>query len=177
VTLGLGNVLEDFGGVAFGVDGGPDFFDFAAFTDEEGAADDAHEFAAHELLFLPGAVGRDGFVVGIAEQREIEFELGLEQGLRSDGIGAHTDDGHLVLIELLFCVTKLGRFDGSTGSVGFGKEEEQDAPALEVFQCNVFPLVGFEPEAGGFVSGLEHEKSPFTSIGPSGGIRLCWSIR
>ncbi len=57
--------------MAFGSDEGPEFFDFAGFVDEEGAADDAHEGAAHELLFLPGAELFDGFVSGIAEQGEI----------------------------------------------------------------------------------------------------------
>jgi len=173
----LCDAFQHLGGVAFGMDGGPNFLDFAGFSDEERAAYDAHEFAAHELLLLPGAVGRDGFVVGIAQQREIELVLGLERGLGSDGISAHAEDGDLALIELLFCVTKLGRFDGSTGSVGFRKEEEQDAPALKVFQRDAFVFVGLEPEARGFVAGLEHEKFPFTSVGPSVRIRLHWIIR
>jgi hypothetical protein len=69
----------------------------------------------------------------VAEQREIEILLGLEGGLGIDGIGAHAEDGDAVLVEIFFCVTKLGRFDGSTGSVGFGVEEEEDALAGEVF--------------------------------------------
>ena len=77
-------MFQNFGGVAFGFDGGPGRFDFAGFADEERAADDAHEFASHELLLLPGAIGFDGLVVGVAQQREIEFEFGLEQGLRFD---------------------------------------------------------------------------------------------
>jgi hypothetical protein len=149
--------------MAFGFDGGPDFFDFAGFADEEGAAHDAHELASHELFFLPGAVGLDRFVIGIAEQREIELVLGLEPRQGFDGIRAHAQDGHTLLIELLFCVTKLGRFDGSTGSVGFRKEEEQDAPPLEVFQRDVFAFLGWEPEAGGFVAEFEHEKFPVHS--------------
>jgi hypothetical protein len=59
--------------------------------------------------------------------------LGLEGGLGFDGIGAHAEDGDAELVELFFCVTKLGRFDRSTGSVGFGVEEEEDALAGEVF--------------------------------------------
>jgi hypothetical protein len=59
--------------VAFGFDEGPEFLDFAGFADEEGAADDAHEGATHELFFLPGAELLDGFVSGVAEQREIEI--------------------------------------------------------------------------------------------------------
>ena len=64
--------------MAFGFDGGPDLLDFAGFADEEGAADDAHEGTAHELFFPPCAELLDGFVVGIAEQWEIEILLGLE---------------------------------------------------------------------------------------------------
>ena len=119
----LRDEVENVGGVAFGFDEGPDVFDFAGFADEEGAAHDAHEGAAHELFFLPGAELLDGFVRGVAEQKEIEILLGLEGGLGIDGIGAHAEDGDAVLVEISFCVAKLGRFDGSTGSVGFGIEE------------------------------------------------------
>jgi hypothetical protein len=150
----LRDVLEDSGRVAFGFDEGPDVFDFAGFADEEGAADDAHEGAAHELLFLPGAEFLDGFVGGIAEQGEIEILLGLEGGLGIDGIGAHAEDGDAVLVELFFCVAKLGRFDGSTGSVGFGVEEEEDALTGEVFERDGFVFVGFQAEGGGFGADL-----------------------
>jgi hypothetical protein len=109
-------MFEDFGGVAFGLDGGPDFFDLAGFADEEGTADDAHELAAHELLLLPSAEGSDGFVSGIAEQGKIELVLGFEGGQSLDGIGAHAEDGHAEFVELFFCVTKLGCLDGSTGT-------------------------------------------------------------
>jgi len=155
-TLGIGEVFEDFGGVAFGFDGGPDGFDFAGFANEEGAANDAHEFAPHELLLLPGTVGFDGFVIGIAEQREIEFVFGFEQRLAFDRVGARGKNGHFELVELLFCVAKLGRFDDSAGRVGFGEEEEKDALALEVFQRDGLVFVGLEAERGGFGAGLEH---------------------
>jgi len=156
VTLRLGEVLEDFGGVAFGFDGGPGGLDFAGFADEERAADDAHEFASHELLLLPRTVGFDGFVVGIAQQKKIEFVLGLEQGLGFDRISAHAKDGHFELIKLLFCVAKLGRLDGSTGSVGLGEEEKQDLLALVIFERDGFVFVGLEAERVSFVAGLEH---------------------
>ena len=128
--------------MALGFDEGPDFLDFSGFADEEGAADNAHEGAAHELFFLPGAEFADGFVSGVAEQRKIEILLGLEGGLGFNGIGAHAEDGDAELVEVLFCVTKLGRFDGSTGGVGFGVEEEQDALAGEVFECELLAFVG-----------------------------------
>ena len=156
MALSFSDVLEDFGGVAFGFDGGPDGFDFTGFADEERTADDAQEFASHELFLLPRAVGGDGFVVGIAEQREIEFEFGFEQGLRFDGVGARAEDGYFESVELPFCVAKLGRLDDSTGGVGFGEEKKEDALALEVFKRNGFVFVGLEAERGGFVAGLEH---------------------
>jgi hypothetical protein len=100
--------------MTFGFDEGPDVFDFAGFADEEGAADDAHEGTAHELFFLPGAELLDGLVGGVAEQREIEILLGLEGGLGIDGVGAHSEDGDAELVEVFFCVAKLGRLNGST---------------------------------------------------------------
>jgi hypothetical protein len=120
--------------MALGFDEGPDVFDFAGFADEERAADDAHESAAHELFFLPGAEFLNGFVGGIAEQREIELVFSLERRESFDGIGAHAEDGDVELVKFLFCVTKLGRFYRSTGGVGFGVEEEENAPAGEVFE-------------------------------------------
>ena len=119
--------------MAFGFDERPDVFDFAGFADEERAADDAHEGAAHELFFLPGTELLDGLVGGVAEQKEIEILLGLEGGLGINGIGAHAEDGDAVLVEVFFCVAKLGRFNGSTGGVGLWVEEEKDALAGEVF--------------------------------------------
>jgi hypothetical protein len=67
-----------------------------------------------------------------------------------DGIGAHAEDGDAELVEVFFCVAKLGRFDRSTGGVGFGVEEEEDALAGEVFERERFAFVGLEAEGWGF---------------------------
>jgi hypothetical protein len=140
--------------VAFGFDERPDVFDFAVLANEEGAADDAHEGAAHEMLFLPGAKFLDGFVGGIAEQRKVEILLGLEGGLGFDGIGAHAQDGDIEIVEFLFCVTKLGRFDRSTGGAGFGVEEKEDLLADEVLEGDLLAVVGLKAEGGGFGAGF-----------------------
>jgi len=156
----LRDVFEDGGGVALGFDEGPDVFNFAGLADEEGTADDAIVGAAHELFFLPGAELGDEFVIGVAEQWEIEILFLLEGGLGFDGIGAEAEDGHLELVEIFFCVTKLGRFDGSTGGVGFGVEKEEDALAGEVGEGDGFAFVGFQGEAGGFGAWFEHSGFP-----------------
>ena len=140
--------------MAFGFDEGPDVFDFAGFADEEGAADDAHESAAHELFSLPGTKFLDGFVSGVAEQGEIEILFGLERGLGFDRVGAEAKDGDAKLVEVFFCVAKLGRFDGSTGSVGLGIEEKEDALAGEVFEREFGAVVGLQAEGGGFGADL-----------------------
>jgi len=102
------------------------------------------------LFFLPGAEFLDGFVGGVAEQREIEILLGLEGGLGFDGVGAHAENGDAEIVEFLFCVAKLGRFDGSTGGAGFGVEEEEDGLAGEVFERDGLAVVGLEAKGGGF---------------------------
>jgi hypothetical protein len=145
--------------VAFGSDDGPDFLDFGGFADEEGTADDAHVGAAHKLFFLPGAEFLDGFVGGIAEQGEIESVLFLERNKSFDGIGAHAEDGDAELVEVFFCVTKLGRFDGSTWSAGFGKEKEEDTLAGEVLELDLLAFVGIEAKGGGFGAYFEHRNS------------------
>jgi hypothetical protein len=55
-----------------------------------------------------------------------------------------------LLVEIFLCVTKLGRFDGSTGSVGFGVEEEEYALTLEISQGDRCVVICFETEAGSF---------------------------
>jgi hypothetical protein len=76
--------------------------------------------------------------------------------LGSDGVGAHAQDGDAELVEFFFCVAKLGRFDGSTGSVGFGVEEEEDALAGEVLKRDGLAVVGWEAKGGGFGANFEH---------------------
>jgi len=83
----------------------------------------------------------------------------LEGGKSSDGIGTHAEDGYAEIVELPICVAKLGRFDRSTGSAGFGEEKEEDALAGEVFERDAFAFVGLEAEGGGFGAYFEHGTS------------------
>ena len=119
--------------MAFGFGRVPDLLDFAVRADQKAAADNSLEQAAHEFLSAPHAVGFDHFVRGIAEQGEIELPLFAEslQGLQS--IRAGSENGDTQLIELLFCVAKLGRLNRSTRGIRLRKEEEKDAAAFEVF--------------------------------------------
>jgi hypothetical protein len=104
-------------------------------------------------------------MIGIAEQGKIELLFFLEGGESLDGIGAHAEDGDTELVEFRLCVTKLGRFDGSTGSVGFGVEEEEDALALEVTRGDFSTVVGWETEVGGFGANFEHGSYLASDVG------------
>jgi hypothetical protein len=73
-----------------------------------------------------------------------------------DGVGAHAEDGYTQLVEVFFCVAKLGRFYRSTGSVGFGVEEEEDLSAGEVLEGDGLAVVGWETEGGGFGADFQH---------------------
>ncbi len=140
--------------MAFGFYGVPDVLDFAVGADEEAAAHDSQEGFAEEFFHAARAVGFNHVEIGVAEQREIKFLFFLEAGLGFYGIAAGSEDDHIELVELLLCVTKLGRFDGSTGGVGFGKKEEQDALAAKIGEGDVLAVVGFHFEIGSFVAGF-----------------------
>ena len=115
----------------------PDVLNLAVGGDQEGAADNTGEYSPHELLGTPRAIGFDHFVGRIAEQRKIEFLLGFEFRLGGFGIRAGTEDHHIQLVKFFLCVTKLGRFGGSTRRVCLGIEKEDDALAAEISQREV----------------------------------------
>jgi hypothetical protein len=142
--------------VAFCFDVVPDVFEFSVRADEKRAANDAEKRFAEKFLHAARAIGFDRFQVRIAEEIEVEFLLGFEASLRFHGVAAHPEDDHSQLVELLFCVAKLGRFGRSTGSVGFGIEEENDAFAGEVRERNFVAGVVLQSEFRGFVANLEH---------------------
>jgi hypothetical protein len=119
--------------MALGFDGVPDFLDLAIGPYQKAAANDSLEQAAHEFLAAPGTEGFDHFVRGVAEQREIELVLVREFLQSLHRVGAGSENGDTELVELLFCVAKLGRFDRSTGSIRFREKEEENAAAFEIF--------------------------------------------
>jgi len=100
----------------------PDFFDFPIWGDKDAAADNPFVGPAHEFLRAPEAIGFDHFVVGVAEKREVKLVLPLKTSQCLNGVRANSKYFHFQFLELLFGVTKLGRFNRSTGSVRLGKE-------------------------------------------------------
>ena len=122
--------------------GVPDLLDFAVGADEKGAASDAFEHPAHEFFRAPGTVGFEHFVGRVAEQRKVKFLFGLEALQSFYRVGTNPQNYNIPFVELRLCVTKLGRFKGSTGGVGFGEEKDQDTLSLQVGQGDFFVAVG-----------------------------------
>jgi hypothetical protein len=143
-------------GVAFGFDLFPHFLDFARRSDEDAAARNSQVRPAHEFLGAPGAVRLDHLVCGVTEQKKIQFLLGSETLQQFHRVGAGSDDDDAMLVKLLFCVTKLGRFDRSTGRVRFGKEKDHDALPLEVSQRDFSSFIRTQSKVRRFAAGLEH---------------------
>jgi hypothetical protein len=158
--------FQNVGGVAFCGDRVPDFFDFAVGADQKCAAYDALENPAHEFFWTPDTVGLNHFVRGIAKQGKIKFLLFAEIGERFLRIGAGAEDDRVFLVETSLCVTELGRFGGSTGSTGFGKEEQNHALAFEVLQRNIRACVALQREVGRSVSDFQHRSIPDDSGAP-----------
>jgi hypothetical protein len=129
--------------MTFSFDVVPDVLELAVRTDQERASHNSKKRFAEEFLHAARAVGFDRFEIRIAEEIEVEFLFGFEAGLGFDGVTAHAEDDHAKLVELLFCVAKLGRFNRSAGSVGLRIEEEYDALAKVVGEREVVAQVIF----------------------------------
>jgi hypothetical protein len=142
--------------VALRFDVVPNVFELAFRADQEGAADNAKERTAQEFLHAARAVGFDSLEVRITQEIEVEFLAGFEGGLRFDGVAAHAEDDHAQLVELFFCVAKLGRFRRSAGSVGFWIEKQHDALAEVVRERNIVAGVVLQAKCGGLAAYFEH---------------------
>jgi hypothetical protein len=57
---------------------------------------------------------------------------------------------------LFLRVAKLGRFDGSTGGVGFWKEKEEHSLAAEIRYRHILAIISFQAKFGSFVGDFKH---------------------
>src|SRR5581483_5633721 len=85
------------------------------------------------------------------QKHEGERVLLLEFFQRSGRIRRGCQDNRSGAAKLVMSVTKLGRFHGSTRSVGFGKKVEDDGFAAEVLQRNVLPILIGQSEVRRFM--------------------------
>ena len=115
--------------------------------------------AAHEFFHAPLAVGLDHFVIGVAEEREVEFLLRLEIDEGFDRVGADAEDDDVLFGEFWSEVAEVAGLDGAAGRAGFWIEVEDDLFAFEVGERDGFAVVGSEREVGSFVANFQHFSS------------------
>jgi hypothetical protein len=135
----------------------PNFLDFAIRSNQKSATHDSFENPAHEFLRSPHSVCFDHFVGWIAEQRKIQLLFLLEARKRFFRVGARTQDRYILFVEVLLCVTKLGRFRRSTWRVGFGEEEQHYPFSLEITQRHIGARIALKREVRCLVSYFQHE--------------------
>jgi hypothetical protein len=107
--------------------------DLAVGTDHERRARDSHHLPAVHVLFLHDAKLVRDFLIRIGQQSERQAEFVLKLLLRRGGVCRNADNDRTSFRNLLVCVTKPGRFCRSTGSVGFGVEEQHNCFAAKIF--------------------------------------------
>lgn len=123
-------------------------------ADHERAPLDAHHLLAVHVLFLPDFESLGDFLFGIGEQCEVQFVFVREFLLRFGFIRRDAQYDCAGFLELLVVVTKLGRFNRSTGRIGLGKEIEDHGFALEILQRHLLAVLVEQSEVGRFIIGI-----------------------
>lgn len=135
--------------MALGIDLFPDSLDFSFRTNPVRHAHDSQKRFSEEGLHPARAIGFNHLEFRIAQEREIQFELGPELGLKVNRVSATAQDDGIGLIESLLCVAKLGRFMRSAGCHCLGEEKKNDVLSLQVGQGNFLAVVRGQAERRG----------------------------
>ena len=116
--------------MTLGLDAAEFLLDLSIWTNDERAALDTHHFLAIHVLFFDDAQRICQRLLRVRQEREGYLELFLEFLQSCRLIGRHSDDHCPAFFKFLVRVTKLGRLDVSTRSVGLGEEvQDQGFPA------------------------------------------------
>jgi len=105
-----------------------------AIDQERGAGDPLHLLAIH-IFFFDHAESFADFFVRVGEQVIGKLVLFLEFFLCGRGVGGNPQNGEAGFLQFCVRVAEPARFYGSTGSIGFGVEEEDDVLPAQVFQA------------------------------------------
>ena len=124
--------MKHVGGVAFGLNLVPNFRHASVAPNQKCGPDDAEERFPEELLHPARAISLNGREFRIAQKREIELIFRRELRLRIHAVRAAAQDDSVSLIEIRFCVAKLGRFVDSTRGESLRKEVEHHRFSREV---------------------------------------------
>ena len=108
--------------------------EFAFSVDQEGTANNAHEFAAVHVFLLNYVKLLAQCLIRIGQQVKWEILFRLEIFVRLQAVTRYAENFRIVLTELLIAVTKILPFQGATGCAVFGVEIEQEVRAFEILE-------------------------------------------
>jgi hypothetical protein len=133
--------------------------DFSVGADHECRAGDAHDFPAIHVLLFHDAVGGRDFFVGVGQQLERKAEFVGETLLRFGSVGRDAKQRHPGFLNLTVYVAEPARFYGSAGSVGAGKEVEDDGFAAQIFQRDFLAILVLQSEVRRFIMNIHGNSS------------------
>src|SRR6185437_3726869 len=154
-----GNGVEHGPGMAGHFHATPFGRQLAVRVDQEGAAHDAHEaLAVQDLLVDHVERAAPGFV-GIGHEREGQFLLRGEVGVRLLRIARHADDLRVALAEGGVQIAKILRFAGAAGGRVLRVEVHHQPLALEVGQLQFIAVAGGAFQRVQLLADFEHDES------------------
>src|SRR5207245_10808689 len=107
---------------------------------ECGSRDPLHFLSVHVLLF-DHAESLADFLIGVGQQGIGEIVLILKLFLKLRRIGRDPQDHCPGLLQLLVCVAEPARFNGSTRSIGLGKEKQHHRLAAKILERHVLTVL------------------------------------
>jgi hypothetical protein len=153
--------VHNLSGMAFGFRRGPNFFHLAVGADQHGAAHDSQIRFPEKTFHAARVVGLDHVELRIAQQRKVEFLLGLEFRLRLDRIRAAAEHDGVQFIEIPFQLAEFNRFRGAAGRAGLGIKIQRDVLAAQIVQRDFAAVIGPQLERRRGIAFLQHVLTPF----------------
>ena len=106
-----------------------------------GGALDARDLLAVHVLFFDDAEAVADGLVGVGQERVLQVVLFCELLLRFHGVARDAEDDDSRFLQLGEVVSEAAGFDGATGRVGLGIEEEDDGLAGEIREADLVAVL------------------------------------
>ena len=130
-------------------------FDASFGVDYERRAQDAHVFASVHRLLGPHAVSLADRMVGVRQQREVQFVFVAEIPVRLFAVGAYADDAESHPGQFGLAVAQAFGLQRAARGVVLGIEIEYRALSAEVGERQRFAVLGRGLEIGGHLPCLQ----------------------
>jgi hypothetical protein len=142
--------FDDRGVVPIDFDGAPDFLDGAVGADDESGAGNPHFLFAVHILLPPRTKFFSDLVVGIGEEREVQFELVTKLDMAIDIVGADAENLRTELFQLAGAIAKRTRFFRAARRIVGRIKIQDNGAAFEISQLHLRAIVGSQSKRWSF---------------------------